>query len=142
MKEKIRILFTAICLLSTAVVTVATSKKRNNELGYVYVNEITPESLAQRDYLVDSNCPQSIFQEQITVANERVKYPSDLSFLNFGLPSEDVNLTYSNQIVGEVDGVLRSCLRSQQVDQGISLIVYTCSENGIFLCEVFFEEVQ
>jgi hypothetical protein len=140
MKEKIRILFTAICLLSTSVVTVATSKKRNNEVGYV--NEITPESLAQRDYLVDSNCPQSIFQEQITVANERVKYPSDLSFLNFGLPSEYVNLTYSNQIVGEVDGVLRSCLRSQQVDQGISLIVYTCSENGIFLCQVFFEEVQ
>ena len=65
MKEKLRILFTAICLLSTSVVTVATSKKRNNDLGYVYVNEITPESLAQRDYLVDSNCPQSIFQEQI-----------------------------------------------------------------------------
>ncbi|MBK8202924.1 MAG: hypothetical protein IPK68_11580 [Bdellovibrionales bacterium] len=135
-----RILFTAICLLSTSVVTVATSKMRNNDVGYV--NEITPESLAQRDYLVNSNCPQSIFQEQITVANARVKYPSDLSFFNFGLPSEYVNLTYSNQIVGEVNGVLRSCLRSQQVDQGISSIVYTCSENGIFLCEVYFEEVQ
>ncbi len=94
MKEKLRILFTAICLVSTSVVTVATSKTRNNDV--VYINDETPESLSLRDYLVDSNCPQSIFHEQITVANERVKYPSNLSFLNFGLPSEYVNLTHSN----------------------------------------------
>lgn len=136
MMEKLRSIFTLLILMSTTVVTVATSKKQDGDY------KVTPDSLVRKDYYVASNCPQAISQDRITVDNELVEYPTDRSFLNYGLPSYNVNLTYANTLSGDMYGRQRSCTRSVQTYQGTPLIVYTCYENGNFLCQTTFEAVQ
>jgi hypothetical protein len=136
MAEKLRSIFTLLILMSTTVVTVATSKVKDGDY------KVTPDSLARKDYYVASNCPQAVPQERITVDNELVDYPTNRSFLNYGLPVYNLNLTYSSTITGNMYGRERSCTRSMQNYQGTPLIVYTCYENSNFLCQTTFEAVQ
>src|SRR5687768_16059996 len=140
MARNLKIIFTLFCLLATSVVTIATSKKSDGDLRQI--NNVTPESLARKDYYVASNCPQAISQERITVTSELIEYPTNRNFYSYGLPSHNLNLTHSHQVAGDMNGILRSCIRSEQADWGTPLIVYTCSENNSFLCQVSFELIQ
>lgn len=139
MRKNLRIVFTIFCLLATSVVTVATSKKHD---GQGYEGAVTPESLVRKDYYIASDCPQAISQDRITIDNELIEYPTNRSFYNYGLPTYNLNLTFSNHIAADMNGRQRSCIRSEQVVWGVPLIVYTCSENGRFLCQVSFELAQ
>lgn len=125
-----------LILLSTTAVTVATSKARDGDYT------VTPDSLARKDYYVASNCPQAISQDRITIDNELIEYPTNRSFYNYGLPTYNLNLTFNNNVTGDMNGRQRSCTRSMQNYQGTPLIVYTCYENGNFLCQTTFEAVQ
>lgn len=137
--KKLKKFFTVFCLLATSLVTVATSKKSADQMTS---DQAYYDSLKQKEYYVASNCPQSLYQERITVANNRISYPTNLSFFDFGLPALEVNLTYSTSLSGLVQGSTRTCLRTEQNHQGTSLIVYSCSENSQILCQVSFELVQ
>lgn len=139
MAKNLKTIFTILCLLATSVVTVATSKKtEGNGVGYT----ATPESLARKDYYIASNCPQAIPQDRITVSNELIEYPTNRSFYSYGLPAYNLNLTFAHQITADMNGRQRTCVRSEQIDQGTPLIVYTCSENGYTVCQVSFEAFQ
>lgn len=141
MKKNIKLLLTILCLFSTSLVTMATSKKQDGDQSLLL--QRSPESLARKDYYIASNCPGAIAQERITVTDERIEYPTNLAYINFGLPTDVLNLTYTNQLSRDMgSGRIRSCTRSEQVDQGTPLIVYTCTETGAFLCQVSFEAVQ
>lgn len=138
MNQRLKSLFAVVCLLATSVVTIATSK--NNSGERVSNVQVTPESLVRKSYYVASNCPQAIYQDWITVANERIEYPSNRNFSSFGLPAQTLNLTHTNQISMMINGRQRSCIRSEIRDQtGLPLIVYTCEESGTLLCQVSFE---
>jgi hypothetical protein len=132
-------IFAVLCLLTTSIVTVATSKKPADQMT---ADQAYYDSLAQQDYYAASNCPQALYQERITVSKGRIQYPTNLSFTDFGLPASEVNLTYSNELSGFIHGLPRSCARSEQIHQGISLIVYSCSENSRLICQVSFERAQ
>ncbi len=139
MRQKLNMLFTLICLLSTSIITIATSKKDDSPASH---NQAPVETLARRNYYVASNCPQSVQQEQITVTNEHIEYPPSINFSHFGLPAERLNLTMSFQISNIMQGRQRDCTRTEMNDQGVPLIVYTCTEGGAFLCQVSFEQTQ
>lgn len=141
MSKNINTLFTLLCLFATSVVTIATSKKGDHPDAIISEHKYNG-SLIEKNYFVASNCPQSIAQEKITVVSERILRPANTNFSDFGIPAESINLTFTNQINHPINGQMRSCLRSEQVEQGTSLIVYTCSENGTLICQITFEVTQ
>ncbi|WP_413290855.1 hypothetical protein [Bdellovibrio sp. HCB337] len=133
MRKNLRIAFTMLILLASSVVTVATSKKRDY---------VSPESLARKEYYVASNCPQAITQDQVVIDNELIESPANRSFYNYGLPTYNLNLTFTTQIIENMNGVQRTCIRAEQNYGGTPLIVYTCSEYGQAVCQVSFEAIQ
>lgn len=137
--KNLKSLFSVLCLLITSIVTIATSKKPADQMA---ADQAYYDSLVQKDYFVASNCPQALYQERITIANGRVLYPTNRNFVDFGIPTLELNLTYSSQVSGLVNGHARSCVRSELVDQGIPLILYSCTENAQALCQVSFERIQ
>lgn len=140
MKQKLNVFVSLVCLLATSVITIATSK--NSDTQQQPANYYTAEPLSKKNYYVASNCPQSVPQEQITVANDFIEYPSQLNFSHFGLPTERLNLLATQQISNVVQGRQRNCVRSDQSNQGGLLTVYTCYESGAYLCQVSFEPAQ
>jgi hypothetical protein len=138
--KNLKSLFAILCLVATSIVTVATSKKQVSDMDNA--NQAFTDSLVQRDYYAASNCPMALPQERLTIANERIQYPTNLSFYDLGIPVLALNLTYTHQVSGMINGRTRNCARSVLPNQSSSLIVYTCSENGNFLCQVSFEAVQ
>ena len=139
--KTIRTLFTLLCLLATSVVTIATSRKGDRYDGQP-APYIRTEATERKDYDVASNCPQSVPQERITIANEQITYPSQMYFSDFGLPTQTLNLDYNEEVNGDVNGLYRTCRRSELKDQNTTLIVYTCSENNKRVCQISFEPVQ
>ncbi len=129
MRRKLDTLFTIFCLFLTSIVTIATSKKGD------HFSE--PPRVAH--YLVASNCPKAIPNEQISVVNGMITYPANIQPKHFGLPTNQINWRTENQISGLFNGQLRECLHSVNVDNSTSLDVYTCYENKELVCQVSFE---
>ena len=130
MRQRSKVVFTLSCLFVTSVVTIATSKSGDQ-------GRYEPEPV--QNYLVASNCPQSTSQQRITVTNEQISYPMNLHFTDFGLPTTQLNPATTTQVFSMINGRQRSCSRSEMVDQGTPLIVYTCTENNMYICQVTFE---
>lgn len=139
MRKTLKNVFTLLILVATSVVTVATSKKGDYDASY----QVTPDSLARKDYYVASNCPQAIQQDRVTIDNELIAYPTSRTFYNYGIPAYNLNLTYTHQVSAPMNnGVERTCVRSAQTYSGVPLIVYTCYEYNRVVCQTSFEAVQ
>ncbi|HEY8272191.1 MAG TPA: hypothetical protein VIG33_14975 [Pseudobdellovibrionaceae bacterium] len=130
--------FTVLCLLTTSLVTVATSKAPPPKTGSDDV--ITAES---KQYYVASNCPAALPQDQITVTNETISYPTNLQFADFGLPLTRLNFEMYPQVKGWVRGYQMLCYLSvMEADSDTGLLhVYNCYENNRPICQVSFEQV-
>ncbi len=129
MKRNLDILLTIFCLLLTSLVTIATSKRGAH----------IPEPPRAAHYLVASNCPQAIQNEQISIVNGVITYPVNLQPKHFGLPTNQINWQAENQISGLFNGQLRECIHSATVDNSTSLEVYSCYENKELVSQVSFE---
>ena len=134
--QTVKTILTFLALFATSVVTVATSKKTDSP-DYV-VEEAEPT----KNYLVASNCPGAVPQARITITNKNLVSPSNINFFAFGLPTSQMSVSSTLQIEALVNGQERTCLRSEIVDQGTPLTVFTCSENGSVSCQITFELVQ
>ncbi|MGZ5278509.1 MAG: hypothetical protein ACXWC9_01115 [Pseudobdellovibrionaceae bacterium] len=139
MKQKLKILFTIICLMATSVVTIATSKKSESDRLRKEAEDDAARISLRHIYLVASNCPQALSHERITVEADVITSPVGTEFSHFGLPMDELNFL-NQQISGYMQGQLRTCQYSILDDHGTRLDLYTCYQNNIQICQVTFEK--
>ena len=135
-RRTIETLFTLLTLFATSIVTVATSKKD------VETNNLSNNHEATRSYYVASNCSGAVPQSRVTIADRTIIEPANMRFYDFGLPITQLSVTSTQQFSAAMNGYQRTCVRSEQVDQGTLLTVYSCYENNQVVCQVSFELVQ
>lgn len=119
-------IFAALCLLIAATVTVATSKKNDEET-------------ADDVYGAASNCANATTTNQeISVSFGAIVTPAGMTFLDLGIPKSTLDIanetTVSAQIAG---GLTRVCTYSLNTTSG-TLHVYSCSDNSNPVCQVSF----
>lgn len=108
------------CLISTAIVTIETSKKGD-------------------DFGAASNCANAKITNQVITVNEYgiVIAPSDRSFLDFGLPTSSLMIATQTAVSGTVNRATRDCTYSLNTTSE-TLHVYSCSDNGTPTCQISF----
>lgn len=130
LSERIKSIFTVICLLGTSIVTVATSKKSDN---------LQPLALPTT-YLTASSCAGALPQERIIVADGVITAPTGRNFLHFGLPVEVLRIAQNLIVSGIVNGATRECEYSLYQTQPEKVHLYTCFEHNVQVCQITFEE--
>lgn len=123
---KLKKVFSLICLMATAVVSIATSKAPNS----------APDSSFR--YGAASNCPDAIVTNQsITVLAGGITSPSGMDFSMLGLPTATVSIGQQTIVSGMVNGQIRSCTYSYDAALG-AMHIYSCTDNGFASCQVSF----
>lgn len=134
MKQKVRLFFSLLCLVATSVVTIATSKKGEDGYKLDY-------NLGRKSYLVASNCPQALPQQELVINNGVIESPLEVRFIDFGLPMYNFNPMANATVQGLVFGQQRTCQYSSTMSNNVLLDVYSCYADNQFICQVSFERV-
>ncbi len=125
-------LITFTLILIGLISVIATSKKPTGHSSHI-ADELE-ESDKKIDAKVTSNCDDRQFNDkEIEIQNQKVFKPTDLTFEDFGLPTQ--KLDGDNSLEGKVNGVKRYC---DPVFGGKNDNVweYRCSEHGNEVCKV------
>ncbi|MGZ3745249.1 MAG: hypothetical protein ACXVB1_05165 [Pseudobdellovibrionaceae bacterium] len=126
-----------LSLAATSLVTVATSKVHPQS-----ENAANLYGAGSKQYYVASNCPAALTQEQITLTQGTISSPSDLEFVDFGLPMTRLDFEANPKISGWVHGYQTTCYHStMEINSGSGVLdVYSCYEDSRAICQVSFEE--
>jgi len=148
LSQKIEALITIFFLLSTSIITVATSKKSDYSpvapaIAYPNTSNTsnTSNTYNVKTYLVASNCSGALPQERIVVAGSTIQSPTGINYIDFGLPMSSLDFVANPEISGIVGSMNRTCQYSNIVQASVPLDVYTCFENSQQICQVSFESV-
>lgn len=126
--KKIEKSLLAICLMATAIISIATSKTSDSA------------PVTSTRYGEASNCASAVTNVSITVSSEgKITEPANTSFLSFGLPVVDLVIGTAN-VSGVSNNIQRSCSYSLDTTSG-RMHIYTCRDNGAFACMVTFTEI-
>jgi hypothetical protein len=117
-------LFVTFCLVATTVITVATSKVKEDEQGISY-------------YGAASNCVNPNVNEVIGVSSNMIVSPDAVDFTDLGLPQPTLSIASETSVSGTVNSQTRVCNYSLNTTSG-TLHVYGCSDNGVPACQVTF----
>ncbi len=129
--QKLKVLFTIACMLATSVVTIATSKKSDQDP--------LQAAKTQEVYLVASSCPGALPYDTVTIQNKEIVSPQNRHASEFGLPSSLLSFRDEDVLSGWIGEKMRTCRHALIDHDQTKLNVYTCSEDGVEVCKVSFE---
>lgn len=132
-QSTIKSVLSVICLIATSVVTIATSKATNND-GSIG----TYKAGIVRQYTVNSDCAGAIPYEALTMTDSSITEPLNRHFIDYGLPTEQMDLTQPSQVSGLVRGATRTCTYSAQSFNANSVNIFSCSESDHYVCQIIF----
>jgi hypothetical protein len=132
-QSTIKSVLSAICLLATSVITIATSKStgKDGTIG-------TYNAGIVRQYSVNSDCAGAIPYEALTMTDSTITEPANRHFIDYGLPTEQIDLTQPSQVSGLVRGATRTCVYSAQTQGTTPVDVFSCYEDNRYVCQVVF----
>lgn len=118
--------FAVTSLLIAAVVTIATSKAKDDETEYSYFGAA-------------SNCANATTTNQaIIVSLGTITTPAGMTFVDLGIPKTTLTIPTETTVSGTIAGGLtRVCTYSLNTTSG-TLHVYSCSDNNNPVCAVTF----
>jgi hypothetical protein len=118
---KLEPIFTLLCLVITAWATLGTSSPTH--------------SIANGSLTIKSDCPGAIKEGQVRAVSGAIIDPGGQTFLDYGFPQSVVSSDES--IAGLVGGIERTCTRTVGSNIRGDDSVYSCYEQGQFMCSIY-----
>lgn len=116
-------LFALLCLIGTVWTAVATSTS-NGTYG---------------TYNVKSDCVSPVFNQSVTISSSAISFPSGVNFTTLGFPTNSLSVGAVNS--GVLNGKTRVCETALSNSNTFNdTFLYSCSDNGAFTCNIYFEE--
>lgn len=115
-----------ILLVGVVAVTLATSKQK--------------DSPSPVNYGVATNCGNATKNNiTITTVGTEITLPVSTWFTDFGMPNTHLDITSNQNTSQEIStGVIRTCSPSKATNNGATMYVYSCNDNGAAACTVTF----
>lgn len=118
-------LFALLCLIGTVWTVVATSQYGGSFYG---------------TYNVKSDCVTPAYMNTVSVSNSAITSPSGVNFTTLGFPTNTLVVGQNN--LGTSGSVTRVCETTINNNGINDSFLYTCSDNGQFVCNIYFQTPQ
>ena len=128
MKNKLVLVLECAVLVASMAVTVATSKKGDNDL-------------TTKSYGMANNCSGTAStNEAIVVTGSSVTSPAGRTFFSYGIPTDTLSIGQAS-VQGTASGITRTCTYGKMSNSGATMHVYSCVDSNSYSCQVSFTEL-